>query len=203
MILGAITAVLGAAAASIGIYLRRELTKSESWSNEEKIAEFTNGYFGVMSGFALFLLGTAGYGLVYSRLSCLVFIYWLFSLTCDILCVLDVVLVMPYTKVNGKYAWDEPICSRNLTTNLPGKNAELCENIGDIATLLIFIPTALLIAFVLSTVTTTIAGAAVCSARGVLAPDKPEIQLAPFSTPKDFQRSNCNNTVWQTDGFRQ
>ena len=59
MILGAITAVLGAAAASIGIYLRRELTKSESWSNEEKIAEFTNGYFGVMSGFAVSSLSFA------------------------------------------------------------------------------------------------------------------------------------------------
>ena len=50
MILGGITGVFGAVAGAIGLYLRTVLTTSDSWK-VEGIPEFTNGYFGVMSGF--------------------------------------------------------------------------------------------------------------------------------------------------------
>ena len=50
MILGAIAGFFGAAAGSVGLYLRSELTTGDNWE-EQWIPEFTNGYMGVMSGF--------------------------------------------------------------------------------------------------------------------------------------------------------
>ena len=35
-----------------------------------------------------------------------VFIYWLCSLSCDTLSILDTMMIMPYTTENGKFAWE-------------------------------------------------------------------------------------------------
>ena len=50
------------------------------------------------------------------------FVYWLCSLSCDTLCILDTMMVMPYTRDNGKFAWEEQ--TQNCTQPLvnPGGN---------------------------------------------------------------------------------
>lgn len=216
MVLGSITAVFGAAAGACGLLLRgKYLTYDHDW-DVDIIPGFTDGYFGVMSGFLLLLLGSLGYGLVYSRLSCLVFVYWLCSLSCDTLCILDTMMVMPYTRDNGKFAWEEQTqnCTQPLVnpegnvsrshTYLSTNNLDYCTDIKTIAILLIVITATILTSLLFSCVTTFVTSVALCRARTIENPEQGEIQLSPFSTPADFQPMSFNNTVYHTDsGFRK
>ena len=215
LVLGGIAGTFGAVAGACGLFLREKYLVFEQDWDVDIISGFTEGYFGVMSGFILLLLGTLGYGLIFSRLSCLAFVYWLCSLSCDILCILDTMMIMPYTTENGKFAWEETTenCSQIPFNSFEGNNTlsntdfitvyEYCQDIQTIAILLIIVTVAVLLSLLLSCCVTFATSVALCRAKSIDNAEQSSIQLAPFSTPDHFQPMSFNNTVYHTDGFRK
>ncbi|XP_046841323.1 uncharacterized protein LOC124435430 [Xenia sp. Carnegie-2017] len=216
MIFGGITGVFGVVAGASGLYLREKYLMLEQDWDVDSIPGFTKGYFGCMSGFLLFLMGTVGFSLVYTRMSCLVFIYWLLSLSCDTLAVLDAMMVLPFTIENGDYAWKKPYCYKNETadnfaawnqTKTTPSNLDFtqdyCSHIKEISMLLMVVTITVLTSLLFSSLTTFITSAALCRARSIAESAQAAIQLAPFSQPNDFQPMSFNNVVYQSDGFKK